>query len=186
MDFTKTEYFNYLLANVENIKNELNEFNSEILNLMQQETNSLGLILKCHLIIEYYMDKYIKAAFPDIICLERLRMNFSSKLELINNPKTVFGIYYPGIKKLNAIRNKFAHNIAYRISEPDYYEIAKIMGAWFKALGNDPLTGHALIENFTLTLCGTLNSYTIGINEEAKDLGISGYLQWLKKMNEAK
>lgn len=185
-DFKKSKYFNYLLENHKKIDKERIDFNDEIINLVSRQTDELGTILKCHLIIEFYIDAYLIASYPTIINWKETRLTFSQKLELIDNPKTVLGMYYSGIKNINGIRNKLSHRISYAIIPEDYKEIEKIMNVWYKALDKSLLTGIALIEDFTVWLCGNINMITKGIEEHSKTLGLPAYLQWLNEMQQDK
>ena len=182
--FQKTKYFNYLIKNFKEVDKESIEFNKEISSLLNRQVDELGIILKCHLIIESYIDKYLEAAYPTILDWPTIRLSFSQKLELINNKSTPIGMYYPGIKCLNSIRNKFSHRISYNVERKDYKEIEEIMTIWYKAL-NEPIRGHMeLIEHFTVWLCGNIDGIVNGINKHSKKLGLSSYLEWLQSMHE--
>lgn len=184
-NFEKSKYFNYLLEHIKELDKERIEFNDEILKLLDKKTDELGSILKCHLIIEYYIDNYLKIAYPTILNWQSSRLTFSQKLELINNSKTPIGMYYQAIKCLNSIRNKFSHKISYTIEKKDYKEIEEIMTIWKNALNEPVPEGMALIENFTLWVCGNINGMINGINRQTKNLGLSAYLQWLEDMQKA-
>lgn len=181
-NFKRTKYFNYLLENSSKIDNERIEFNAEIFALLNRQLDELGTILKCHLIIENYIDRYLMAAYPTVVAWEQVRLSFSQKLELINCKSTPVAIYYPAIKCLNSIRNKFSHRISYQVERKDYEEIETIMTVWYNAL-NEPVLQHMkLIEHFTVWVCGNLNSIINGINTHSKKLGLPSYLEWLRSM----
>jgi hypothetical protein len=183
-DFTKTKYFDYLLDNSETLENDLQDFNKKFIELTRGDIDELGTVLKCHLITEYYIDQYISKSYPTVISWDKIRLNFSQKIEVINNPQTLTGIYYPALKSLNTLRNKFAHKLGYKIIEEDLIEIRTILTAWNSALGKPIPKGVKLIEEFTIWMCAGLNSMTTGIHLETPELGLSGYIKWLKKMNE--
>ncbi|HAK10919.1 MAG TPA: hypothetical protein DCO78_02165 [Chitinophagaceae bacterium] len=105
-------------------------------------------------------------------------------MELINNPKTPMRFYYKGIKSLNSLRNKFSHKLNYKVKPSDYEEISRTMAVWYKAMGETQPVGMKLIERFTTWVCASINSYINGIKKQSKELGLSGYLQWLEKMQE--
>jgi len=180
-DFKKSKYFNYLLKNLKELEKERINFNEEVLGLLNRKTDEFGFVLKCHLIIEYYIDSYLKTAYPSILNWQSSRLTFSQKLELINNNRTPIGVYYQGIKCLNSIRNKFSHRISYVIEKKDYKEIEEIMTIW-KNASNEPVPeGLALIESFTLWVCGNIDGMINGINR-TNSLGLSAYLKWLEDM----
>lgn len=183
-DFKKTKYFKYLLDNFKEIENNRDEFNKEISKFLTSQTDDLGVVLKCHLTIEYYIDKYLAVAYPTIQNWQSTRLSFSQKLELINNSKTPICMYYQGIKSLNNIRNKFSHKLTYKIEKNDFKEIEKTMSVWYTAMGETPAKNMKLIQRFTTWVCGSINSYINGINKQSKELGLSGYLKWLDSMQE--
>ena len=137
-NFKKTKYFKYLADNMDLMEKQRVEFNKKILPLLNSQTDELGLILKCHLIIEHYIDEFLIVAYPTIKSWARIRLTFNQKLELINDPQTVLGMVYPSIKCLNTLRNKFSHKLAYKIKTEDYKEIKVLMTIWFNAAG-DPI-----------------------------------------------
>lgn len=156
-DFKKSKYFNYLLKNFKEVDKERIEFNKEVLTLLNRQTDELGTILKCHLVIEYYIDNYLKSAYPTVLNWESSRLTFNQKLELINNNRTPVGMYYSSIKCLNSLRNKFSHKISYVIEKKDYREIEDIMRIWKNALNEPVPEGLDLIESFTIWVCGNIN-----------------------------
>ncbi len=79
-DFKKSKYFNYLLENFKELDRERVEFNDEVLKLLNRKTDELGSVLKCHLIIEYYIDNYLKTAHPTILNWQASKLSFSQKL----------------------------------------------------------------------------------------------------------
>ena len=182
MDFKKTKYFKFLLDNHKESEKELLAFNTKIIQLLDKETDELGRVLKCHLIIEYYIDNYLNVAYPTVQNWNNIRLSFSQKLELIQTPKTIFSYYYSAIKNLNSIRNKFSHKLNYTINSEDYKDIERIMRVWNTALNKPLQSGIDLIEEFTIWFCGNIDSMMNGIKKQSKEIGISGYLKWLKEM----
>ena len=179
----KSKYFKYLIDNAESIDKDRIEFNDKIISLLDSKTDELGTVLKCHLIIEHYIDEYLANSYPTIKSWDKARLTFNHKLELINNPHTVVGMLYPGIKCINSLRNKFSHKLAFKIEKRDFKEISEIMTIWNNALGKPIPQGLRLIGEFTIWTCGNLNSMTQGIKKHSPNTGLSGYLEWLKEMN---
>ena len=180
--FEKTKYFKHLIATSQELDKELSEFNTKIIQLLNKEADELGRVLKCHLIVEHYLDNYLSEAFPAVDNWSNARLTFSQKLELIQSPQTIFTYSYLPIKNLNSIRNKFSHKLDYSMKSSDYKEIEKMMTIWNTALGRPLQTGINLVEEFTLWICGNIDSVINGIKKNSKKLGISGYLEWLKEM----
>jgi hypothetical protein len=182
-EFKKSKYYSYLVSNMEKFEEDRMKFNSEVSELLSGKTDELGTVLKCHLIIEYYIDLYLKSSFPAILHWQQARLTFNQKLELMNNQKTLIGFYYESIKNLNTIRNKFSHKLSYSINKEDYSAIKKAIEIWYnplkKEIPEDPLK---LLEDFTIWVCGSLKLTAIGIETHSNELGLSGYLAWLREM----
>lgn len=181
-DLTQTKYFKYLVDNADAIDKNRLAFNDKIIDLLNSTGDELGVVLKCHLIIEHYIDEFLIIAYPTIENFDKIRMTFSQKLELINNSRTILGMSYQAIKSLNAVRNRFSHRLGYKIKESDYVEIKKLMKIWNDSLGKSTPDGLQLIQQFTLWICSNLDSLTLGIKKETPQLGLGGYLDWLNKM----
>ncbi len=82
----------------------------------------LTLVLKAHLFVEYLIDEIIKASFsnPNKILNKR---KFSDKVNLleaigIEDSKSEYRLLRK-IRALNDIRNKFAHNLNYKLNPED-------------------------------------------------------------------
>lgn len=185
-DFKETQYFKYLIENSDNIENDRFAFNKKISELLSNSGDEMGVVLKCHLIIEHYIDAFLTVAYPTIVSFERIRITFNQKIELINNNRTTLGHSFKAVKSLNSLRNKFAHKLGYVIQDLDLLEMENYMSPWNDALGNTTLHGIKLIENFTIWFCMSLDILTNGIKKETPELGLVGYLEWLNKMNSIK
>lgn len=185
-DIEKTDFSKYLVTHYQELFEEYKKFNAEISEHLNRKTDELGTVLKCHLIIEYYLDSYLKVSHPAIVNWEDARLSFNQKLELANNFETSVGIHYPSIKCINSIRNKFAHNTSYKIIESDYRELEKVMTAWYEAGDKPKSVGLNLIVDYTVFICATLNAMINNIQKESKEFGLAGYLKWLKETQKIK
>ncbi|HEV7333646.1 MAG TPA: hypothetical protein VGN63_21610 [Flavisolibacter sp.] len=185
-EFQKTDYSKYMVENNNVLEQEHQEFNKKIIELFDRRADVLGRVLKCHLIIEHYIDSYLESAFPTITHWKESRLSFSQKMHLIYNEHVSISMYFSAIKELNTIRNQFAHNLEYDIKEGDTSAIKTVMYAWYSALGKNELDGIALIEDFTLWFCGNLNILINGMRRHAESGGIAGYLTWVKDMTSRK
>ncbi|CAN7258588.1 hypothetical protein LJR084_001204 [Variovorax sp. LjRoot84] len=75
----------------------------------------LGYFLSCHLIIEHYMNEFLKTHYPGLDW-DAARPSFAQQVALLSNiglPEQFDCI--PAIKHLNAVRNKLSHQVDYRI-----------------------------------------------------------------------
>jgi len=78
--------------------------------LMAQDHDFLGRVLKCHLIVEHYLGRFLSAHFG-IEDLEEAKLSFYQKAKLLPDRGTAAAFVKPGILRLNAIRNQFGHTL---------------------------------------------------------------------------
>jgi len=113
----------------------------------------LGYFLSCHLIIEHYLDEYLKTRYPKLDW-DASRQTFGQKVSLLatdNYPEKYNSI--PAIKHLNSLRNKLSHNIDFKISEEDLLPLAQYLK---KCCGPDleqPTEPKDILELFTSMVC---------------------------------
>ena len=72
----------------------------------------LGYFLSCHLIIEHYLDEFLRICYPSLDW-DAAHHTFGQKVALLsklNIEPDKFNCI-PAIKHLNSIRNKLGHNI---------------------------------------------------------------------------
>lgn len=181
---TETKYFKYLLENHEAIDAERDQFDIEFSSMIKQKTDEMSVVLKCHLISEYYIDKYLRSAFPSISAFDELKLSFSHKLKMIHCNNSHFSYYNNAITELNRLRNKFAHNLAYTICDNDIKEMKNVMYAWADALEKDRKEGVSLIVDFVVWYCSGINTIICEISRNANGLGVMGYLKWLHEITQ--
>jgi len=150
--------------------------------MLSSNTDEMAITIKCHLIIENYIDQYLKVAFPSINNIKEMNLRFLNKIEMINNSKTIFSTYYKSLKQINSLRNKFAHNLQYIITPNDLKELNIVMDAWNDAGGYARTNGVELIKQYTMFFCSSVYCIINIINKETKELGICGYIKWLEEM----
>ncbi len=97
------------------------------------ENNELvTIILRTHLLCEYYMDQIIMAKIPRGDCLiDDSRMTFSFKIELIKSLNFLDSkrtYLLDSAKGLNKVRNNCSHTLDYSITETDIDKIGKPQG----------------------------------------------------------
>ncbi len=116
--------------------------------LTEKDHDSIGRVLKHHLIVEKYMDVYLETE------LKMPKKNvkectFAQKLDKLPN-NGVLDIIRPGISELNYVRNKFAHNINTSLSKINTSEIDKVV-AYIRV--SSAATKIERIENFSYLAC---------------------------------
>lgn len=75
----------------------------------QHDTDLIGRILRSHLFLERFITENLQRANPSLGSIEKAKLTFAQKIELLSpsNPDVVE--VTPGIRKLNNIRNRLAH-----------------------------------------------------------------------------
>ena len=79
----------------------------------------MGYLLSCHLIIEHYMDAYLKSHHSELEW-EAARLTFGQRVALLSSwtlPKPFNPV--EGIKHLNSLRNRLGHRMDYRLTAQD-------------------------------------------------------------------
>ena len=111
---------------MERIEEHFNAENEKFKALLAMDHNQIGHILKCHLIIERYMDEFLAHHFG-IADLEVARLSFYQKACLLPeaNPKIAF--IKPGILEFNSIRNRYGHNLDAEIGPEQTTRIEAIL-----------------------------------------------------------
>lgn len=92
----------------------------------------LGYFLSCHLIIEHYLEEYLKASYPSLDW-DAAKPTFGQLASLLTTEK--FPAKYNAvqeIKYMNSLRNKLSHNVEFKITDaellPFKQYISKISG----------------------------------------------------------
>lgn len=78
--------------------------------LANKPHDDLGLVLKCHLIVEQGLREYLREV-KGLKNLDEARLSFNQCLSLIDNQDGYIFVQKKMIKSLNVIRNKFGHDI---------------------------------------------------------------------------
>jgi hypothetical protein len=76
--------------------------------------NTIGRVLKVHLVIEQYLNEHIRAKYK-IENLEELRLSFAQKTLLLKDDLSPAAWVKGAIQNVNAVRNKFSHTLTPRI-----------------------------------------------------------------------
>lgn len=84
---------------------------AEIDRRWNQNTDSLGRILRAHLFVEHFISAYISSKNPNLAKLEKARLSFAQKVELLDHKGSPEAYLVPGLRRLNLIRNRIAHTL---------------------------------------------------------------------------
>lgn len=91
-----------------------------------QDSERIGRVLRAHLAVEHFMTDYISAKNPGLGPLEDVRLTFSQKVGLLPNNEGAISPLKTGLKQLNSIRNRIAHNLKVDVLEDDKVSFLKI------------------------------------------------------------
>jgi len=146
----------------EGIGREIKEFQehfealkTEVTSAFNREHDLIGRVLKCHLVLETYIDKALDHLNKDQLALDKISLRFFQKIELLETKIDEHKTYFTGIKKLNTIRNKFAHNLKAAVTVEDVKEMKTIVEMYRRKRMTNPVE---IIEDFTLIACSLLQN----------------------------
>lgn len=156
------------------------KFRKQFDQFWSKENDTLGLVLKCHLIVEAVMTECLRVSFPGIDDFESARLTFSQKHYLLTGWTFGFPWVKEGVRALNTLRNKVAHKIDYEIREEDLAKIYSCMDAFSKAKGEEPKRGKEAIIAFTEFAAMALHGWMEEIRRHAPETGAMGYNELCK------
>ncbi len=108
------------------IEVEFKKQNEYYNSLINREHDTLGLILKYHIILEHYLNNYLLAKYPEAN-FKAARLTFYQKTNLLSEKDLAISFIKPGIIELNKIRNKISHNLDTHIIIDDLSEMLKVL-----------------------------------------------------------
>ena len=65
-DFLSSATFRKLVHDIPALEDDLESFNSEYGRFINSDVSTHGVVLRCHLIVEHFLDEYLSAANPAI------------------------------------------------------------------------------------------------------------------------
>lgn len=92
---------------------------AEINTRWKQNIEAIGRILRAHLFAEHYLSVYLAHANPRLGSIDEARLTFAQKIRLLDSQNAEVAAVLPGIQRLNAIRNRLAHNLNANATEDD-------------------------------------------------------------------
>jgi hypothetical protein len=128
----------------------------------------LGYFLSCHLVIEHYMDEYLKI-FYSSLDWDAARQTFGQKVALLSGMK-VSDRYdcVPPIKHLNSLRNKLSHRVAFQISTDELLPLSQYLHKAYEDKGPIPTEPREILEQFTTMVCVLFAGMISGRAQQSK------------------
>jgi hypothetical protein len=158
--FENTPLFRKMLADAPAMLKEVSTFNQQYAGLIKSDHAAVGTILRCHLVVEHYLNEYLAEAHPGISDFTAARLSFAQKLSLANHPKTVVAFIMPALKSLNKLRNELAYKLDVDLSTRVIQPIEDFVKLWNEAAGHDVPRGLAAVQNCTQVACIFLSGAT--------------------------
>ena len=100
--------------------------NRIFIGLISSAHDTLGRVLKCHLVVEHYLARFLVAHF-EIDNFDDVRFTFAQKAAILPNRATAAAFVKPGILELNRIRNRFGHPLGAELSVQDLRSIRAVL-----------------------------------------------------------
>lgn len=122
----------------------------------------LGYFLTCHLLIEHYMDEYLKATLPQLDW-EKPRLTFGQRINLLRWEVLVGDQKYdpiPAIKHMNTLRNKISHRLEIKLDLQALLPLLEYMQKLSSPRQYEvPIDPKEILGQFVRTCCATFASH---------------------------
>lgn len=149
-----------------------------------QDEAAIGRVLRCHLLVEHYLTRFLQAANPGLGDTDVARLSFWQKLRLATGSGVLkrgpVDLYSPGIEALNTVRNRMTHRLRSELDPADIKPMAEMVKMYAEAMKEPVPEGIAMAETFTRMICEVLAAFEGGIIETTPKGGLVVYLEWLK------
>ncbi len=104
------------------IEEHFNRENARFIELIQRPHDVIGRLLKCHLVVEHYLERFLSEHYG-LENLAAANLGFFNKAMLLPTQSSSAAFVRPGILKLNSLRNRVGHNLN---GEPAFGDIGPI------------------------------------------------------------
>src|SRR5690606_38778928 len=119
----------------------------------------LGYFLCTHLIIEHYLDQFLKVVHPNLDW-DASRQTFGQKISLLTKFQAPeeYDIV-PAIKHLNSLRNRISHKLEIEITTESLLPLTQCLRKAYKDQNEIPSEPRDLLESFTSLVCAFFAGY---------------------------
>jgi hypothetical protein len=100
---------------LENSRAALKDFEAR----WEMDVGQLGEVLRAHLVVEHFMTMFLASMNPRLGSLSGARLSFSQKVALLDRTDERIRHLAAGIVHMNKIRNKFVHQLDYKVTDAD-------------------------------------------------------------------
>ena len=117
---------------------------------MKTDHTKFGRILKCHLIGEIYVEKYLCEKLS-LSTISSVRLSYFQKVMLLPEHSAPPAVIKPGLLLLNKIRNRFAHNLDAHVSVDELQSMIDVLV--LSGRNTNEISAVNAIESFTTLAC---------------------------------
>jgi hypothetical protein len=171
----KKDWLDHYTKNSKEVDDLYQSVMTHVDELLTLNHETIGRVLKCHLAIELYINKYLEFEL-NINPKNKMNLRFIQKVELIENIKPSLKPYLVGIREINSVRNKLAHNLNPAL-DPKLLPMTVQLSEWMNSKSDKPRQNCELIdyiEIYTKSACTAIaeKSTPLGkrIEKEMEDL----------------
>ena len=124
----------------------------------------IGRVLVAHLCVEHYLTRVIERNEPKVFDFEKVRLTFSQKVALLSGRSRLLSAsgLLPGIRCLNAVRNKLSHDIEAQLTKLDVEPMMNTKVGKREVTFSRRLRPVTIIRQFSMVACGYLAGYLSG------------------------
>ena len=128
----------------------------------RKDSAVFGRIIKCHLISEIYLERYLirKLSVPN---LSDARLSYHQKAMLLPERNAAPALFKPGLLTLNKLRNKFAHKLDSTLSKHELSTMTAMLIMSERPAST--MNAIEMVEKFTVLSCACLNPTPSHIEE---------------------
>jgi hypothetical protein len=130
------------------IEHHFDKENRAYVRLISADHDDLGRVLKCHLVVEHYLERFLTAQLPSV---RDAKLTFAQKAALLPQQRSAAAFVRPGIIQMNKLRNKFAHRLTATVGGDDLGPIRDVLRIARPRVPFDPAV--PAIEAFTTVAC---------------------------------
>jgi hypothetical protein len=134
-------------------KKPLNKGYEKFIDAAGTKRDEVTMILRSHLLVEYYLDHVIILEIPRGDILLKENFSFSQKLFIIEALDILAKEVTDSARALNSVRNRCAHDLDYKVTEVDIDKIGRPFGKEYLEIKKKHFQTIKLLLHWTLCLC---------------------------------
>jgi hypothetical protein len=133
-----------------------------------QDTDRIGRVLRAHLAVEHFVGVSLVTQSPGLAGLERARLSYAQKIELLDRNSRIVEELIPGLRLLGTIRNRIAHRLRVDLTEEE--RKAFLGGGLFRAMRDASIArNYAATDDDVLTILEQFARFAAGMLHSSAD-----------------